>query len=70
MEPHDREGYRWHSLFERFFNKLKNWRPVLIKPKCPDPKTQTSQFLPLYCQHSCTLEYGPVRFWILDAGLE
>jgi len=29
--PHDREKYRWRNLFERLFNKLKNWRRIATR---------------------------------------
>jgi hypothetical protein len=28
LDPHDRAKYRWRSLVERLFSKLKNWRRV------------------------------------------
>lgn len=29
--PHDREKYRWRTLVERLFNKLKNWRRIVTR---------------------------------------
>lgn len=50
--PHDRQKYPWRSLFERLFNKLKNWRRVAT---CYD-KTKES--------YLCFVALASIKLWI------